>query len=218
MESDRRQELVVARRAMACEFSVTFPAGTRDGVEAGCAALDEVDRLEELLSVFREESELSRINREAGKAEREVYELLRWSACLSAATGGAFERRIRSAGRTVARRAGSGSGGGCQGAGADRVAARAISRWVDRVSANGRAVQFGRDRERLCDRLGVAADPEAQCVDAGRTQQHRGRGRNGGSRSLRRPRPRRRSGQLERGCRIRSRAAVIARSRSTWRG
>lgn len=91
MFAESRSELVVARRAMACEFSVTFPAGTRGAVERGCAALDEVDRLEQLLSVFREDSEISRLNREAGPADREVYELLRWSARLTAATGGAFD-------------------------------------------------------------------------------------------------------------------------------
>lgn len=91
MTTDRRSELVVARRAMACEFSVAFPAETRNAVDAGCAALDEVDRLEQLLSVFREGSELSRLNREGGAADPEVYGLLRWSARLTAATGGAFD-------------------------------------------------------------------------------------------------------------------------------
>src|SRR5690242_3834694 len=86
-----RSELVVARRAMACEFSVTFPAGTRDAVAAGCAALDEVDRLEQLLSVFREDSEVSRLNREGGRADPEVYELLRWASRLTQATVGAFD-------------------------------------------------------------------------------------------------------------------------------
>jgi thiamine biosynthesis lipoprotein len=76
---------------MACEFSVTFPGETRNGVAAGCAALDEVDRLEQLLSVYREESELSRLNRGEGAAGHEVYQLLRWSVRLSAATGGAFD-------------------------------------------------------------------------------------------------------------------------------
>jgi len=76
---------------MACEFSLTFPAETRRGVEAGCAALDEVDRLEALLSVFREDSEISRLNRGDGAVSDEVYQLLRWSTRLAAATGGAFD-------------------------------------------------------------------------------------------------------------------------------
>lgn len=76
---------------MACEFSVTFPGEVRDGVAAGCAALDEVERLENLLSVFREDSEVSRLNREGAAVGPEVYHLLRWAVRLSAATGGAFD-------------------------------------------------------------------------------------------------------------------------------
>jgi thiamine biosynthesis lipoprotein len=92
MTAARTSELVVARRAMACEFSITFPAGTRHGVEAGCAALDEVDRLEELLSVFRESSAISRLNADqGGSVDPEVYHLLHWSSRLTAATGGAFD-------------------------------------------------------------------------------------------------------------------------------
>jgi len=91
MSGERISELVVARRAMACEFSVTFPAETRGGVEAGCAALDEVERLEAVLSVFREDSEIAGLNRGVGAVSAEVYELLRWSARLAAATGGAFD-------------------------------------------------------------------------------------------------------------------------------
>ena len=80
---------------MACEFSVTLPGHTRGGVDAACAALDEVERLEAKLSVFREESELARLNRELSDrftaVDPEVYRLLRWAARLSAATGGAFD-------------------------------------------------------------------------------------------------------------------------------
>lgn len=89
------RELVVLRRAMACEFSLRFPAGTRGAVAAGCAALDEVERLEGKLSVYRDDSDISRLNqRHAGSAVRvdaEAYGLLRAAARLSAATGGAFD-------------------------------------------------------------------------------------------------------------------------------
>ena len=91
----RRCELVVARRAMACEFSIFFPAGTRSGVDAGCAALDEVERLESKLSIYRQDSDLSYINRYAAeapvRADAEVYRLLRSAASLSATTAGAFD-------------------------------------------------------------------------------------------------------------------------------
>ncbi len=80
---------------MACEFSVVFPAGVRRAVDAGCAALDEVDRLEDKLSVYREESDISRLNRLFGvsavRTDAELYHLLRWAARLSEATGGAFD-------------------------------------------------------------------------------------------------------------------------------
>ncbi len=80
---------------MACEFSVVFPAGVRRPLEAGCAALDEVDRLEEKLSVYREESEVSRLNRLFGRSsvrtDAELYHLLRTAARLSRATAGAFD-------------------------------------------------------------------------------------------------------------------------------
>lgn len=93
--ADRKAELTVARRAMACEFSVVFPAGFRRAVDAGCAALDEVERLERKLSVYLDDSDVSCLNRQlaasAVAVDRELYGLLRWAARLSAATGGAFD-------------------------------------------------------------------------------------------------------------------------------
>ncbi len=91
----RTAELTLARRAMACEFSVVFPAGARNGVEAGFAALDEVERLEQKLSVFLDDSELSCINRSAEdrpvRVDDEVYGLLRVAHQLATASGGAFD-------------------------------------------------------------------------------------------------------------------------------
>src|SRR5215471_13160150 len=88
-------EMRAARRAMGCEFSVVLPAGARNPVGAGCAALDEVERLEELLSVYREDSEVCRLNREAQdrpvQVDPEVYRLLRVACGISVATGGAFD-------------------------------------------------------------------------------------------------------------------------------
>ena len=91
-QPDRRSELVMARQAMACEFSASFPAGIRNAVSAGYEALDEVERLERMLSVYREDSEVVRLNRcGSGAVDREVYGLLRWAVHLSAATGGTFD-------------------------------------------------------------------------------------------------------------------------------
>lgn len=91
----RVQEVTIARRAMACEFTVTIPAGRGGEVAAGCAALDEVERLEETLSVYRDQSAVSALNRQAAagpvRVDGELYGLLRAAAALSAATGGAFD-------------------------------------------------------------------------------------------------------------------------------
>ena len=90
-----RPELVVERRAMACEFSLRFPAGSRRATDAGCAALDEVELLESKLSVYCEDSDISCLNRGAAESavhvDAGVYRLLRLASRLSAATGGAFD-------------------------------------------------------------------------------------------------------------------------------
>jgi len=86
-----KSELIVARRGMNTEFSIAFPAATPNAVELGCAALDEIDRLEDLLSFFRPDSEISRINRGQPCCNSEVNELLRWSERISAATQHAFD-------------------------------------------------------------------------------------------------------------------------------
>jgi thiamine biosynthesis lipoprotein len=58
-------------------------------------ALDEVDRLDRLLSHYKSESELSRVNREAWpgpvKADPELFDLLEASLGYSRASAGAFD-------------------------------------------------------------------------------------------------------------------------------
>ena len=84
-----------SRRAMATTFEVLVPFGTPGALEAADEALDEIDRLEAQLTVYRETSEVSRLNRAAVHAavpvEEGLFELLELSAGLSAATGGAFD-------------------------------------------------------------------------------------------------------------------------------
>jgi thiamine biosynthesis lipoprotein len=54
----------IGRRAMACEFEVVLNAGQYpDGTQAALDALGIVERLEDQLSVFRPQSEISRLNR-----------------------------------------------------------------------------------------------------------------------------------------------------------
>jgi thiamine biosynthesis lipoprotein len=85
----------VHRRAMACRFEVTLPGEHAADIAAARDALEEADRLEELLSVFRESSAISQINRAAGtgvvEVADEVLDLLTRCSDLSLATGGAFD-------------------------------------------------------------------------------------------------------------------------------
>src|SRR5512145_1096688 len=56
----------VHRRAMACRFEITLDEQDAGSVPAARAVLDDIDRLEDALSVFRSGSVISRINRDAG--------------------------------------------------------------------------------------------------------------------------------------------------------
>jgi thiamine biosynthesis lipoprotein len=80
---------------MACRFEVTLPSEDARHVAAAREALDEVDALEAALTVFRETSELVRVNREAAAGPVEVtpglFALLRLCRDLHAATAGAFD-------------------------------------------------------------------------------------------------------------------------------
>ncbi len=88
--------LRLERRLMGTSFAIR--AVVSDAV-AGCAAmdaaLDEVARQETLFSEYRESSEISAINRAAGRSavevDPEVFGLINRSRALSAATGGAFD-------------------------------------------------------------------------------------------------------------------------------
>jgi thiamine biosynthesis lipoprotein len=85
----------VHRTAMACRFEVTLSSGHARQVPAARRALDEADRIEATLTVFRDTSELTRVNRNAARAavpvDQELFELLRSCRALSEATGGAFD-------------------------------------------------------------------------------------------------------------------------------
>jgi thiamine biosynthesis lipoprotein len=87
--------LHVNRTAMACRFEVTLPIDDRAGVAVASKALDQIDELEAQLSVFRETSEISFINREAGSravpVERSLFDLLSLCRRLYVETEGAFD-------------------------------------------------------------------------------------------------------------------------------
>jgi FAD:protein FMN transferase len=85
----------VAREAMACRFEVTVPQTEPRGISAANEALDEIERLEAQLTVYRGSSEVSYINRNAAEValtvEPRLFELLLLSQKLHSETGGAFD-------------------------------------------------------------------------------------------------------------------------------
>jgi thiamine biosynthesis lipoprotein len=84
-----------ARRAMAATFEIILPFGTNRAHEAAAAALDEIDRLEAQLTVFRDDSEVSRLNRLGSygtvQLEPGLFGLLELAARLSRETEGAYD-------------------------------------------------------------------------------------------------------------------------------
>ncbi|HEY2841521.1 MAG TPA: FAD:protein FMN transferase [Pirellulales bacterium] len=86
----------LSRPAMACRFEITLNAGQHDeGSEAALAALDLIEELESQLTVYRDTSEVARINQSATESpvqiEQRLFELLQTAQRLSAETGGAFD-------------------------------------------------------------------------------------------------------------------------------
>lgn len=83
------------RPAMACRFEITLADRERSFVPAARAALDEIDRLEAELSVFRETSVISELNRRAARgpvpAPPQIVDLLTRCQWWHQETGGAFD-------------------------------------------------------------------------------------------------------------------------------
>ena len=80
---------------MACRFEVTLPLREQAGVLVARDALDEVDRLEQQLTIFRESSEVNFVNRNAGAGfvtvEASLFALLLLCQELYRETEGAFD-------------------------------------------------------------------------------------------------------------------------------
>lgn len=87
--------LHLARPAMACKFEITLPSELEQHLDAAHQALGTIERLEEQLSIFRESSELSLVNREAHAravpVEERLFALLLQCQALHALSGGAFD-------------------------------------------------------------------------------------------------------------------------------
>ena len=87
--------LHVNRTAMACRFEITLPQCDRAGVVVATDALTTVAALESQLTVFRVDSEVSHINRNAAselvRVEQSLFDLLAVSKELTRETEGAFD-------------------------------------------------------------------------------------------------------------------------------
>jgi FAD:protein FMN transferase len=84
------------RRAMACEFAVQLAAAEAgNATDSVLTALDLVEALEEQLTVYRDESELIRLNRRAAErpivVENRLFALLKMAARLHRETNGALD-------------------------------------------------------------------------------------------------------------------------------
>jgi FAD:protein FMN transferase len=97
-ENEPPRELALlraSRRAMATVFEVLLPVGRPFVPVAASAALDLIDELEDQLTVYRDHSEVSRLNRRAFEAdvpvEAALFDLLAQSARLTRETNGAFD-------------------------------------------------------------------------------------------------------------------------------
>jgi thiamine biosynthesis lipoprotein len=88
--------LKFGRRAMACQFQVMVNVGKYEAAtEIAIEALDRVDELEQMFTVYRDDSEVSQLNQLAAGdynfVSPELADLLRMSLQLHEMTSGAFE-------------------------------------------------------------------------------------------------------------------------------
>jgi thiamine biosynthesis lipoprotein len=86
----------LSRRAMACQFEIYMNAGQYAGdTAAALAALDLVDQLEDQLSIYRDQSEIGRLNRGAfalpTPVEPRLFALLELAVQLHRETDGAYD-------------------------------------------------------------------------------------------------------------------------------
>lgn len=88
--------LEFSRQAMACRFAVFLNAGQfHDATQRAFETLDLVEQLEDQMTVYRDHSEVSRLNRSAAESpfvvETRLYDLLRQARQLHVESGGAFD-------------------------------------------------------------------------------------------------------------------------------
>lgn len=93
---DREFLLQLSRRAMACDFQIQFPANReQDITPPALEALDLIERIEDQLTVYRDDSEVLRVNRLAAsepvRVEPPLFGLYQLVQRLHEETGGAFD-------------------------------------------------------------------------------------------------------------------------------
>lgn len=91
----RQLHVEATRRAMACDFQITYHQEDVEAAEPVMQALDMIEQLEAQLTVYRPTSEVLEINRKAAagpvRVEPHLFALLQQCAQLSEATHGAFD-------------------------------------------------------------------------------------------------------------------------------
>jgi FAD:protein FMN transferase len=95
-EGPSRSDLIRAHRpAMGAYFEIRLPAATPGAVDLACRALDLIDLLEAQLTVYRDDSDVSRLNATAHlgpvEVERGLFRLLEMAFALSRETDGAYD-------------------------------------------------------------------------------------------------------------------------------
>ena len=93
---DNSYLIQVGRTAMACQFEVLLNADAqKEASEVAIKALDLVDKLEDKLSLYRDHSDLCRVNRLAAKepqaVDDDLWEILEYATQLYSRTNGAFD-------------------------------------------------------------------------------------------------------------------------------
>jgi thiamine biosynthesis lipoprotein len=85
----------ITRRAMACDFTIYLPPLVQEPLALAKAAFDEIDLLEDLLTVYHDDSEMSRVNQHASqrpvRTDARLFSLLQRAAELTRQTDGAFD-------------------------------------------------------------------------------------------------------------------------------
>lgn len=87
--------LCVSRRAMACEFSIYLPPNVAQPLDAANAALDAIEAMEELLTVYSGSSLMSYVNQHAARKavhlDQRILRILEIAAELARQTDHAFD-------------------------------------------------------------------------------------------------------------------------------